>query len=216
MDLDKLKEHFIPRTEWHKEHLSKIASTAMALASESKAEKEEEKDGGLLPALPKPKSKRKSSILPPLGAEFIPTISQKSLDTEKKALLSAKNMQRLRNQKVPQSTMLAFSAIMNTRESVSVKIAQRHYTSLGTSYFKNQMVSSMKTDIVIPKRFCKTIRTKPSSYIDLQSPSEASSIDVNVSALSSTAPVLRSETRSDREEDFQPSSTTFMTEPGLS
>ena len=222
LDLDKLKEHFIPRAEWHREHLSKIASTAMALASEPKGKPEESEREPLLPAAtevagsPSPakragKAKRKSSILPPLGAEFISPSVDKTLDSEKKSLLSAKNMQLLRNQKLSQSTMLAYSAIMNTKEAVSVKIAHRHLTSLGTSFFKHQMISSMKHDIVIPKRFCKTIRTKSGTYADFQSTSSQRSIDVDISALESTTPVLRSE----REEAPFPSST-FMTEPGLS
>ena len=220
LDLDKLKDHFIPRTEWHKEHLSKIASTAIALAStDSRTVKMEENEasaaaaaaagvagsGGASRGKKKEKNKRKSSILPPLGADFISPISDKSLDSEKKSLLSAKNMQMLRNQKVPESTMLAYSAIMNTKESLSVTIAQRHLTSLGTTFFKYQMISSMRPDILIPKRFCKTIRTKPVPHLQ---DSESSESSIDVSALASTTPVLRRD-----REDSQPS-TTFMTDVG--
>ena len=224
MDIEKLKDSFKPRSEWHKEHFSKITSTVFALQSETKSVKkaDEEKqtpDGlGLTPPPPKKtqtkkKKKRFSTTLPPLGDDFIPPSSEKSLDFEKKALLSAKNIQILRNQKVPQSVLLAYSAIMNTKESLSVKIAHRHMTSLGTSFFKHQMIREMKPDIVIPERFCRTIRSKPQSYKDLMSmerSEEQSDVNVNVNALASTLPILRGTSREDSS-----SGVTFMTEPEL-
>lgn len=48
---------------------------------------------------------------------------------------------------------------MNMKESLSVKIAHRHLTSLGTTFFTNQMISSMKPAVHIPKRFSKKIRS---------------------------------------------------------
>ena len=97
---------------------------------------------------------------------------------------------------------------MNTKESLSVKIAHRHMTSLGTSFFKHQMIKEMKPDIVIPKRFCKTIRSKSCSYKSLAVAESSDELDVNVSALASTMPNLRGSSSS--REDV-----TFLTEPDL-
>ena len=202
LDLEKLKDHFKPISDWHKEHFAKITSTAFALASEAqdKSERENRETKSLVSsgknAVPK-EVKRSSTKLPPLGADFIPQLSDQSLDSEKKALLSAKNMQMLRNKNVPQSTLLAYSAIMNTKESVSVKIAQRHLTTLGTHFFKYQMISSMKPGIRLPERFCRTIRRKSGVYMDFEESESSKELDMNVSALESSTPVT----------------STFITEP---
>lgn len=71
---------------------------------------------------------------------------------------------------------------MNMKESLSVNIAHRHVSALGTTYFKNQMISQMKPEIKLPKKFYyKTIRsssiTPPNdSYKSEKSPEKKNAI----------------------------------------
>ena len=186
MDIEKMKEHFKPRYKWHKERFASVTSTVFAAASDaanlSRSEGErkriDRRDRGVRGGAERgvgvevggTDAKASTTIAPALEAHkkpknisahfrTFPTLQPDALGVDKPQLASAKHLQYLRDKKVPQSTLFAYSAIMNMKDSLWE--GTRHQSALGTDFIKCQMVNKMKPDLLLDKRlFTNTIRAR--------------------------------------------------------